>query len=235
MQPQETVMIDDAPLITLRRPTRRPSPAQLAALASVPTGFVVDALGGTGALDAAIKPVVPHQATFCGVALPCHAGPADNLAVFAALQVLQPGDVVVAATDGFRRTSVTGDLLLGMARNLGAVAFVTDGCVRDVPGIESVGLPCFAAGVTPNSPSRNGPGMVGLPVSLGFVPVEQGDIVIGDGDGVVVVPHGAIARVIDRLEAVKRAEADLDAKVKAGLGLPDFVSRTLEGRVRIVE
>ena len=117
-----------------------------------------------GALDAAVKPIIPSTIDFCGVALPCHAGPADNLAVFAALQVIEPGDVVVAAADGFRGTAVTGDLLLGMARNLGAVAFVTDGCVRDIAGIEAVGLPCFATGVTPNSPARNGPGTVGLPV-----------------------------------------------------------------------
>jgi 4-hydroxy-4-methyl-2-oxoglutarate aldolase len=228
-------MIEDAPLITLRRPSRRPTAAQISALTDVPTGFLVDALGGFGGLDAAIKPVVPTQSSFCGVALTCHAGPADNLAVFAALQVLQAGDVLVAATDGFRRTSVTGDLLLGMARNLGATAFVTDGCVRDIAGITAVGLPCFAAGVTPNSPARNGPGTVGLSVSLGPVPVEQGDIVVGDSDGVVVVPFDAIEAVIHRLEGVRRAEADLDAKVKAGLGMPDFVSRTLEGRIRVIE
>ena len=189
-------MIEDPPLITFRRPTQRPSPAQLAALEGTPTGFVVDALGGRGGLDHRIKPVVQGQAVFCGVALPCHAGPSDNLAVFAALGFLQAGDVIVAATDAHMATSVTGDLLLGMARNLGARAFVTDGAVRDVAGIETVGLPCFAAGVTPNSPARNGPGLVGLPIVAGGVAVAAGDVVIGDADGVVVVPYGRVAEVI---------------------------------------
>jgi 4-hydroxy-4-methyl-2-oxoglutarate aldolase len=227
-------MIEDPPLITFRRPSRRPTSDELAALEGTPTGFVVDALGGRGALDARIKPVVPAQAMFCGIALPCHAGPSDNLAVFASLQLLQPGDVIVAAADAHLTSSITGDLLLGMARNLGARAFVTDGAVRDVAGIEAVGLPCFAAGVTPNSPARNGPGLVGLPVVIGGVAVAAGDIVIGDPDGIVVVPYERIGEVIERLVAVRRAEADLDGKVKAGLGLPDFVARTLEGRMREV-
>jgi 4-hydroxy-4-methyl-2-oxoglutarate aldolase len=231
----ESAMIEDAPLIILRRPKRRPSPRQIAALSGVATGFVADALGGRGGLDAAIKPIIAEQAGFCGVALPCHAGPADNLAVFAALGVMQHGDVIVAAADGYRATAVTGDLLLGMARNLGACAFVTDGCVRDVAGIRALGLACFAAGVTPNSPARSGPGSVGLAVTLGGVTIEPGDVVLGDADGVVVVPFPRIDEVIGRLEAVRRAEALLDAKVKEGLGLPDFVAQALKGRIVEIE
>ena len=87
-----------------------------------------------------------------------------------------------------------GDLLLGMMKNRGVVAFVTDGFVRDIPGLRAVGLPCFAAGVTPNSPVRSGPGTVGLPTVVGGVAVGPGDIVVGDQDGVVVVPFAASAK-----------------------------------------
>jgi 4-hydroxy-4-methyl-2-oxoglutarate aldolase len=228
-------MIEDPPLITLARPRRRPDPEALAALNNVPTGFLADALGGRGALGPAVKPTIPGQDRFTGVALPCHAGPADNLAVFAALTVLQPGDVVVAAADGFRGTAVTGDLLLGMAKNLGAVAFVSDGCVRDLEGLAAVGLPCFATGVTPASPARNGPGTVGLPVVLTGQRIEAGDVVVGDPDGVVVVPYHAIDEVVARLEGIKAAEAALDAKVKGGLGVPDFIEATLKGRIREID
>lgn len=113
---------------------------------------------------------------------------------------------------------------------------VTDGCVRDIPGIHAVGLPCFAAGVTPNSPARNGPGTVGLPVVIGGVAVNAGDIVLGDADGVVIVPFDLIDRVIGRLPAIREAEAGLDAKVKAGLEIPDFITDLFAGgRVREVE
>jgi 4-hydroxy-4-methyl-2-oxoglutarate aldolase len=226
-------MIDDPPLITLRRKVPRPTAAQLAALEGVPTGFVVDALGGRGALAPDIKPVVAEQARFCGVAVPCHVGPADNLAVFAALPLLQNGDVVVAAADGYRETAVVGDLVLGMAKNLGALAFVTDGCARDIPGIRDVGLPCFSTGVTPNSPVKNGPGTVNLPVVVGGVKVEAGDVVVGDSDGVVVVPYPQIDAVIERLAAVRRAEAALIARVQGGLGVPEWVREMFDaGRVR---
>jgi 4-hydroxy-4-methyl-2-oxoglutarate aldolase len=225
-------MIDDPPLIQLRRRVPRPTAAQLDALQGTPTGFIVDALHGRAALAPEVKPVVAEQAQFCGVALPCQAGPADNLAVFAALPLVQAGDVVVAATDGYRETAIVGDLVLGMARNLGAVAFVTDGCVRDIPGISDVGLPCFATGVTPNSPVKNGPGTVNLPIVLAGASVGPGDVVIGDADGVVVIPFEKIDIVIARLEKVRAAEAAMVARVADGLGVPDWV-RTLhaDGRV----
>ena len=236
LQPRpDQPMIEDPPLVTLRRPARRPSPAQIEALTGVQTGFLVDAMGGRGALGHTIKPLPGLPAEFCGVALTCHAGPCDNLAVFAMLPVMTAGDVMMVATDGYVATAVAGDLLLGMARNQGAAAFVTDGCVRDVPGLVGVGLPCFSAGVTPNSPARNGPGSVGLPVVVGGVTVETGDVVAGDVDGVVVVPFAQIDAVISRLPEIRRAEAALDARVKAGLTVPDFARAIYEqGRVREV-
>jgi 4-hydroxy-4-methyl-2-oxoglutarate aldolase len=216
-----TLMIDNPPAVMVNEARPRPTPAQVAALTGVPTGFLVDALGGSGALDYRVKPVVAEQSVFCGVALTCNAGPADNLAVFAALPHLQPGDVLVAACNSHTGCAITGDLLLGMARNGGAVGFVTDGCARDIAGIRSMGLPCFAVGVTPNSPARVGPGTVGFAVVLAGVAVASGDIVAADPDGVVVVPFDRIEAVIQRLGVVREAEARLDAQVRGGLrGLP---------------
>ena len=123
-----------------------------------------------------------------------------------------------------------------MAKNRGVVASVTDGYVRDINGINEVGLPCYAAGVTPNSPARNGPGTAGLGIMVGGSKVESGDIIIGDKDGVVVVPNNRIDDVLLRLPEVLEAEAELDAKVKAGLEMPDFVTDLLSGdRVVVVE
>jgi 4-hydroxy-4-methyl-2-oxoglutarate aldolase len=220
-------MIEDPPLLQIRRRFRRPSRAQIEVFFGLQTGFVVDAMNGRGGMDGRIKPIGGGGA-FCGIALPCHAGPADNLAVFGALSIAQPGDVIVCGTDSFAETAVTGDLLLGMMKNRGVAAFVTDGFVRDVQGIRSVGLPCYGAGLTPNSPARNGPGTVGLPVVVGGVAVNAGDIVIGDEDGVVIVPAARIKQTIERLPAVRAAEADLDAKVKAGLELPPFIQTLID-------
>jgi len=220
-------MIEDPPLLQIRRKFPRPTRAQLGAFQGLQTGFVVDAMNGRGGMDGRIEPIGGGGA-FCGIALPCHAGPADNLAVFGALSIAQPGDVIVCGADAFAETAVTGDLLLGMMKNRGVVAFVTDGFVRDLQGIRSVGLPCYAAGLTPNSPARSGPGTVGLPVVVGGVAVNAGDIVIGDDDGVVIVPAARIKRVVERLPAIRAAEADLDAKVKTGLEVPDFIKHLID-------
>ena len=220
-------MIEDPPVLTIRRQFPRPTPEQVAALAGTPTGFVVDCMDGRGALDGRIKPVGTTPPTFCGVAMPCHVGPGDCLAVLAVLDVIQPGDVIVAATDGFAATAVAGDRVMGMARNGAAAGFVTDGFVRDLDGIEAAGLACHAAGITPNSPAKTGPGTIGLPVTLGGEHLSPGDIVLGDRDGVVVVPLERIDSVIARLPAVRDAEASLDAEVVGGLRVPDAIRALL--------
>jgi 4-hydroxy-4-methyl-2-oxoglutarate aldolase len=215
-------MIEEPPLLRIRRHFKRPSAAQIAAFTGLQTGFVVDALNGRGALDGRIKSFGSSH-SFCGAALPCYTGPNDNLAAFGALSIATPGDVIICATDNHERSAVTGDLLLGMMKNAGVVAFVTDGFVRDRAGILATGLPCFAAGLTPNSPVRNGPGTVGLSTVVGGTTVSTGDIVLGDEDGVVVIPAEEIDATIMRLEAVRAAELNLDTKVKAGLIVPDFI------------
>jgi 4-hydroxy-4-methyl-2-oxoglutarate aldolase len=216
-------MIDEAPPIRTQDFTR-PPPEAVQALRGTPTGFVVDAMGGSGALDYRLRPAIAEQYAFCGVALTCHTGPADNLALVHALAAVRPDDVIVAAAEGHTGCAVTGDLLLGMARNAGAVGFVTDGCVRDLVGLRHVGLPAWARGVTPNSPHRSGPGTVGFPVTIAGHPVCSGDLILADLDGVVVVPQARIAQVLARLPAIREAEARADESVRRGATRPAFLA-----------
>lgn len=218
-------MIDVPPLIQ-RQSFTRPTPDQVQAFLGTPTGFIVDAMGGSGALDHRLRPAIAEQYAFCGVALTVNAGPGDNLALVHALQDVQPGDVLMATTGGYTGCAITGDLVLGMARNSGAVGFVTDGCVRDRVGLRAVGLPAWAAGVTPNSPQRHRPGTIGFTIALAGHPVSSGDIVVADLDGVVVVPQARIAQVLERLPGIRTAEAQADAKVRAGARLPSFLAVT---------
>lgn len=229
-------MIPDPPVLTIRRNFARPSAALVEAFRGVPTGYLVDAMGGRGCLHHSIQALLPDRASLTGVAVTCHCGPADNLALFGALDIAGRGDVIVAGTDGFKATAVTGDLVLGMARNKGVAGFVTDGLVRDIAGIEAVGLPVYCAGVTANSPARSGPGTVGFPLVLGDVVVNPGDILVGDRDGVVVVPLADAEAVLARLPGIRSAEQALEAKVKGGLQMPGFAEAVLRSdRTRYVD
>ena len=209
-------------VLTAARHIARAGRDQVEPFRDAPVGNIVDALDRTAAMAAAIKPVTEAK-RFVGTALPVDAGPRDNLAPWAALKQAQPGDVMVIATGGHPDHSVCGDLLVGMARNAGIVAIVTDGMVRDKSGIDAVGIPVFAAGIHPNSPQKNGPGSVGLPIVCGGLAVGPGDIVAGDEDGVVVIPASRIVAAQEALVAVRSKELAMEAVVAAGAKAPDWV------------
>jgi 4-hydroxy-4-methyl-2-oxoglutarate aldolase len=208
-------MIEEPPPLAFADSIERPPGALVERFRGVPTSFIVDAMNGVGALDWRIKRLV--GGSLVGVALTCDCGPLDNLAFMAALAECKPGDVLVVATGGYTGAAVTGDLLMYVARNRGAAGYVSDGLVRDLDDLEAVGLPVFALGVTPNSPQRRGPGSVGLPVVCGGVAIATGDVVVGDRDGVVVVPRARIEETLKSLERVKAMEAATLKRVKAGL------------------
>ncbi|MBC7800872.1 MAG: RraA family protein, partial [Gemmatimonadaceae bacterium] len=200
------------PSLHIRRDWPRPTEAELAPFRDAPTGFVVDSRGRRGALHHGIRPIT-RATRFCGTALTVWTRARDNLAPYAALDRARPGDVLVVATDGYDQASVVGDILAGMARHSGIVAVVTDGLVRDVPGLDQVGIPVFGAGISPNSPHKDGPGEVGFPITLGGMMVEPGDLILGDGDGVVVVPRGRLAATAAALVEVRETEAAMDAAI----------------------
>jgi 4-hydroxy-4-methyl-2-oxoglutarate aldolase len=208
-------MIEEPPPLAFAASLERPPGALVERFRGTPTSFIVDAMNGAGALDWRIKRLV--GGSLLGVALTCDCGPLDNLAFMAALAQCKPGDVLVVATNGYTGAAVTGDLLMYVARNRGAAGFVTDGLVRDLEDLETVGLPTFAIGVTPNSPQRRGPGSVGLPIVCGGVAIASGDVVVGDRDGVVVVPRARIDETLKNLERVKAMEAKTLERVRAGL------------------
>jgi 4-hydroxy-4-methyl-2-oxoglutarate aldolase len=199
-------MIEEPVPLVFAPSIERP-PADVVERFRAPTSFIVDAMNGVGAVDWRIKRLV--GGSFVGVALTCDCGPLDNLALMAALAESEPGDVLVVATGGYTGAAVTGDLLMHVARNRGVAGFVTDGLVRDLDDLETVGLPVFAMGVSPNSPQKRGPGSVGLPIVCGGVTVASG--------GVAIVPRMRIDETLKNLERVTAAEAATLERVRAGL------------------
>ena len=209
-------MIENQPVLTIHRGHRRPDRALIEAFRGAMTSHLTDAMDGRGALDWRIKPLDPGNAGFAGPALTAHSYPADIFGMVGSAMEAEPGDVIMCANEFYTGTAVIGDLTAGMMRNKGVAAFVTDGLARDRAGIVASGLPLFAAGISPNSPGSTGAGQVGAPVVLGGVQVCSGDIVVGDADGVVVVPLARAEAVLARLRAVQTAERAAEEMVKSG-------------------
>lgn len=220
-------MLKDPPLLRVKRTFARPDLKLVDKLLGAQSGHLTDAMLGRGALDAAIKPLDPKNASFAGIAFPVESFADDNLAILAALAFVKPGDVIVVAADGFGRTAVVGDNVAMMAKNAGVRAIVVDGMARDLDGIVDAGLPLHARGITPSSCVKNGPGKVGFPIVAGGVAISPGDVIAGDRDGVVVVPRDQIAAVVNALDEIRRLEAATQAKIKAGLTVLDNIKALL--------
>lgn len=198
-------------------------------LADAPTGNICDAMDRFGAMDYRIRPLDPTMRV-CGVALTVRTRPGDNLALYKALDVAQAGDVLVIATYDYTTGSTFGDIVVGIAKKKGLAGMVCDGLCRDASGIRAVGLPVFTRGLSPSSPQKDGPGEIGAPVSCGGVTVSSGDIIIGDEDGVVVVPLRDLEAVKEKLKVVCEKEEKMLADVEAGILISDAVKALFESR-----
>lgn len=221
-------MADTSPIIIVKTDRARPGPETIASFRGRPTGNVSDAAGRGGTLAPTIKPVTPKR-RFAGPALTVDCGRHDNLAFWAALESVRPGDVMIVSTHDHDGCAVVGDLLVAFARNSGAVAVVTDGMVRDAEALAGIGIPVFAAGIRPSGPDKRGPGSVGLPVRIGGQRVESGDLVVGDADGVVVVPQSMIDQAAAEVERIAAKEAVMEAEGRAGKAAPSNIDSVLGG------
>lgn len=159
----------------------------LAQLATVPVANISDGMGRLGQVSSDIRPVY-SGARLCGRAMTIWTRAGDNKVIHEALEHIEPGDVLVINSEGDKGRAVLGELIAARAKIRGAVGIVVDGAVRDAPGLQSYGMPTFASAITGTGPYKFGPGAFGVPIALGGVPVNPGDVVVGDEDGVVVIP-----------------------------------------------
>jgi 4-hydroxy-4-methyl-2-oxoglutarate aldolase len=204
----------------------RVSDELLARFRGVGTGPVCDALGRFAAMDYQIKPLDPGM-NLAGSALTVWTRPCDNIAIYKALEMAQPNDVLVITTHEYATNSVWGELTTLVGRARGLAGMVTDGTVRDSREIIEIGLPIFARGLTPNSPFKSGPAKINVPISCGGINVMPGDIVIGDADGVVVVPQAQAEAVLERVDAIHAKEEGIRAEIEAGAVIPLGMARLL--------
>jgi len=176
---------------------------------------VADAMGRFNFMDPGIRS--RSGFALCGPAVTVLCRPADNLMLHKALDVAQPGDVVVVNTVGNTTTAVFGDLMCrtAAAKKLGGI--VVDGAIRDVEGIAALHFPAFSRAVTPGSCDKDGPGELNVPIACGGTVVMPGDVIVGDDDGVTVVPRDHAEEVLRLLDELLDRERRRVAEINQGM------------------
>ncbi|GAA2312523.1 RraA family protein [Streptomyces nigrescens] len=184
----------------------RPSRSEITALSRVPVASIVDALGKTGALSYCLRLQTPGL-VLCGSAVTA-LGP-DVTVRRAAIDLAQPGDLVVVAAGGNKERSCFGGVTAAHMQSRGIAGVLVDGMVRDVAELRRIAFPTVARGTTPlnyDYPAGREGGAVNVPVDIDGVRITPGDVVVGDEDGTVVVPRALVAAVIAKTQAAMTAE-----------------------------
>jgi len=207
-----------------------PSPDELKQLGAFSAATLHEAMGRKGAMPVFIKPIYPGMHV-CGSALTVACPPGDNLTIHAAIEYATAGDVLVVDCGGHEEAGPFGDVMATACKAKGIVGIVIDGCVRDGATLRDMGFPAFARGLNIKGTSKRLFGSIGRPIVFAGVPIAPGDAVVGDDDGVVVVPRAEIATTIAAAREREQSESAMRKSLSAGattvdlLGLRDVLSK----------
>lgn len=198
---------------------------QLKQLRDLGAATVYEAQGAKGALDSGLKPIDP-TVRLAGPALTVDCRPADNLMLHYAVQKARPGDVLVVDAKGFLEAGPWGDVLTIQAMKVGIAGLVINGCVRDANLIIGLGFPVFCRGLSIKGTAKNQPGKINVPVTIGDVLIQPGDIIVGDRDGLVVVPQDGVASAIASSVAREEKEDQQRKAIEEGVFTADLLGLT---------
>jgi 4-hydroxy-4-methyl-2-oxoglutarate aldolase len=184
-------------------------------LSHYPVATVYEAVGKIGDVSNRIRPLVPGM-RIAGTALTVKAFPGDMQAVFHAIEGAEAGDVLVVDGGDAERGTIFGGTGMAAAIKKGIAGFVTNGAVRDYAEIAEAKFPTFCAGVSLRGTVRGHQGWINIPIALGDVPINPGDIVLGDEDGVMIIPKENAARALELTISQHDRETKRDDRLRAG-------------------
>lgn len=206
------------------------SPESIRILRELGSATVYEAQGAKGALDSGIKPISPAM-RLAGPAVTVDIRPADNLMLHYAMLKVKPGDVLVVDAKGFVEAGPWGDVFTEQALKIGLAGLIINGAVRDASAITQMGFPVFCRGLSIKGTGKNQPGKLNVPICIGDVQINPGDIVIGDQDGVVVVQKDEVDFAIKASLAREEKEEIFREQIRKGvttvelLGLSETLQR----------
>ncbi len=170
------------------------------------------------------------EGKLAGPAFTVKTAPGDNLLVHKALDTARPGDVIVVDAGGFADQAIIGELMMSRARQRGVAGLVIWGAIRDSAEIGAGSYPVYACGVTHRGPYKDGPGEINVPIAIGGMTVNPGDIIVGDADGLVAVPQERAEQVLASAKAIVAKESAAMKQILAGTVDRSWVDQALKAK-----
>jgi regulator of RNase E activity RraA len=192
--------------LKIKQPQRRVSPEWIAKYREIPAAVIGDTIGRIQAAGSAVRPMHAGGAVLAGPAYTVKTRPGDNLFVHKAIDLAQPGDVIVVDAEGALDNAIVGEMMLTHAETRGLGGVIIYGAIRDSGHVRNHPFPVYASGVTLRGPFQSGPGHVNVPISIAGMVIEPGDLIIGDDDGVICIPYDQVESTYP--EAYKRLEGE---------------------------
>jgi len=215
----------------------RPPKNLIEKFTGIPSPNIADCMNRSFCVDFKIKMINEKKGLqMIGSALTIKTRTVDNLLVHKALDIAQPGDIIVIAAEGDTHSAILGEIMVHMAEKKGLAGYLIDGCIRDSEAIQEMDFPVFAIGVSPRGPYKDGPGEINFPVSCGGVVINPGDIIIGDRDGVVVIPPSEAEMIYQESKKVLEEETkELEEVERGNMGDRSWIDVKLkEKRCKII-
>ncbi len=204
----------------------RPDRELVEAFRGLPTPNIADNMSRLFCVNSSIRPM--NSKHLLGTAFTVRSRTADNLMFHKALDMAEPGDVIVVEVRGDSINSVTGEIMMRYAKSRGIAGFLIDGCIRDVGGLQNLDFPVYAKGITPMGPYKDGPGEINVPVCCGDAIINPGDIIVGDEDGVVVISPNDAQDVLVKAKATFEKEAEIFKAIEDGTFDRSWIDKALQ-------
>lgn len=193
----------------------------------LPTANISDSLSRMFAGGPSLRPM-HGGGQLVGQALTVRTRPGDNLLVHQAIEMAEPGDVIVVDAGGDLTNAIIGELMVAYAAARGVAGIVINGAVRDLAAIRAGTFPVFACGVTHRGPFKDGPGEIDTEISLSGMIVCPGDLIVGDDDGVISVPCADAAEVVRAARARNAAEEETLRAILTGTSRKDWLPGAIQ-------
>lgn len=207
----------------------RPDRALIEEFRDIPVAAIGDVMNRISCVDARIKPL--NKAPLLGPAFTVRARAGDNLMFHHAMDIAEPGDVIIVEGQGDLVNALSGENMMMWSERRGLAGVVVDGAMRDVDSISQMTFPVFCSGIQPNGPYKEGPGEINVPITCGGISVSPGDIIVGDADGIVVIPRRDAAAIsVKARDKLRREFETRDAIMNGTWDRSSYTEEALRNR-----